>query len=381
MRYDDDLKKKLVEEYFNGNSATEICFLNNIPRSTFYTWLKPYSSETTKAGFEINATEFMNMKKRIEKQEQIISVLKTVECTMSAPLKDKLYELEKLHGQYSVYALCEALEISRGTYYNHVLRNKKKENSYKERRENLSQQIKEVFDENRQIFGAKKIKAILAELGIRTSDKMVSELMQEMNLMSIRSDAKKIYSQRNVNKKKKDLLALNFSVKAPNQVWVSDITMFHFHDKSFYICAILDLYSRKVISHKISERQSTQLLTSVFKTAYTERKPKGKLIFHSDRGTQYTSNKFQSLLNSLDVEQSFSPKAKPQYNAVMETFFATLKKEELYRTEYHSIREFKDRIHEYMDFYNVTRPHSTLYYKTPETYERMYYEGFGRKAN
>lgn len=381
MKYSNEQKIKLVGEYHDGKSVLEICLKNNIPRSTFYTWVKSYKTISSSADYNLNLVEFIRMKKRIDKQTQIFEILKKVNCTYSAPLQQKLSELEILHGQYSVRSLCEAMDFSSGTYYNHVFCNKKKNNSYQVRRDELSQQIKEIFEESHQIFGEKEIKAVLAERGVRTSDKTVSELMQQMNLVSIRTDAKKMYLLRNENKKKKYLLCKKFSAHAPSLVWVSDITMYHLLDKTYYICAILDLYSRKVISNKISERQSTQLLISTFKLAYSERKPADKLTFHCDQGTQYTSNKFRKLLGGLDVKQSFSPKSKPQYNAVMETFFATMKKEELYRTNYHSIKEFKDRIRNYMQFYNVTRPHTTLYYKTPEAYERMYYESFGRKKS
>jgi len=373
MKCDNKLKKELVERYYNGGSVADICFENNIPRSTFYTWLKSYKTSYTKSGYEVSANEFLKMKQQIQKQQQIIEVLKSVDCTMTVTLKEKLYALEKLYEQYSVYILCEALEISRGTFYNHILRNKKDNNSYQARRDELSRQIKEVYDESNQIFGAKKIKAVLSDRGIKTSDRMVSELMHEMNLTSIRTNSKKIHLQRSHTEKKKDLLSMNFSVSAPNQVWVSDITAFRLNEKTYHICAILDLYSRKTISYKISERQSTQLITSTLKNAYIDRTPNAGLIFHSDRGVQYTALRFQALLKSLNIEQSFSPKAKPQYNAVMESFFATMKKEELYRTTYHSIKEFKDRIRDYMDFYNITRPHSTLLYKSPNAYEAMYY--------
>ena len=373
MKYDNKLKEKLVERYYNGESATNICFENNIPKSTFYTWLKPYKTNCTKTGYEVSANEFIKMKQQLKKQKQIIEVLKSVDCTMNATLKEKLYALEKLYGQYSVHVLCEALEVSRGTFYNHILRNKKKNNSYQSRRDELSRKIKEIYDESKQIFGAKKIKAVLSDRGIKTSDKMVSELMQEMNLTSIRTNSKKIHMQRNNTEKKKDLLSMNFSVSAPNQVWVSDITEFRVNEKTYHICAILDLYSRRVVSYKISERQSTQLITSTLKVAYGDRNPAAGLVFHSDRGVQYAAYKFQALLRSLNIEQSFSPKAKPQYNAVMESFFATMKKEELYRNSYHSVQEFKDCVKEYIEFYNITRPHSTLSYKSPNAYETMYY--------
>ncbi|MEG2525202.1 MAG: IS3 family transposase, partial [Oscillospiraceae bacterium] len=174
--------------------------------------------------------------------------------------------------------------------------------------------------------------------------------------------------------KKKDSLKMNFTVDAPNQVWVSDVTYFKLNGKFHYICAIIDLYSRKVIAHKISKKHSTQLITATFKLAYDARKPTVGLIFHSDRGTQYTSNSFQKLLVTCQVEQSFSPSGRPHHNAVMESFFASMKKEELYRTNYHSNEEFKRRIQEYINFHNNERPHATLAYKTPNAHEVTFYE-------
>lgn len=201
----------------------------------------------------------------------------------------------------------------------------------------------------------------------------VAELMDEMNIHSIRNGAKKDYLRFNTDKKK-DVLKMNFSVDAPNQVWVSDVTYFKLSGKFQFICAIIDLYSRKVIAHKISKKHSAQLITATFKLAYDERKPEAGLIFHSDRGTQYTSNSFWVLLKECQVEQSFSPSGRPHHNAVMESFFASMKKEELYRTNYRSGEEFKQRIQDYINFHNNERPYATLAYKTPNAHETTFYE-------
>ena len=111
------------------------------------------------------------------------------------------------------------------------------------------------------------------------------------------------------------------------------------------------------------------MVSTTFKKAYELRKPSAGLIFHSDRGYQYTAHPFQKLLIDSGTKQSFSPSGSPQHNAVMEGFFSTLKKEELYRKEYHSEYEFRKSIKSYLDFYNNDRPHSTLNHKTPTTYE------------
>lgn len=373
MKLTTEQKQELVSRYHDGESATDICAQAGISRSAFYTWLKPHHTTVTEAGHVVNAAEFVKMKKKLEKLEQKLEVLQKVSCMVSSPLQKKLYALEALHGQYSVHILCEALKVDRGTFYNHLLRNKKDQNSYQFRRTELSEQIMEVYEDSNQIYGAKKIKAVLGSRGVAVSDKMVAELMNEMNISSIRTGAKKNHLRFNTDKKR-DSLKMNFVVNAPNEVWVSDVTYYKLNGKFLYICAIIDLYARKVIAYKISKKHSTQLITAALKQAYSERKPEVGLIFHSDRGTQYTSNTFLKLLKACHVTQSFSPSGRPHHNAVMESFFASMKKEELYRTNYHSADELKSRVEVYINFYNNERPHAALDYKTPNTHERLFYE-------
>lgn len=136
---------------------------------------------------------------------------------------------------------------------------------------------------------------------------------------------------------------------------------------------ILDLYSRKVIAHRIALNNSTQLVKNTFKEAYETRQPKGTLIFHSDRGGNYRSKTFCNYLKYLKVTQSFSRAYTPYDNSVVESFSSSLKREELYRTKYRSDKEFKKAVDEYMVFYNSQRPHSNNNYRTPDAKEAEYY--------
>ena len=136
---------------------------------------------------------------------------------------------------------------------------------------------------------------------------------------------------------------------------------------------ILDLFSRKVVGWCVSRNASTNLVTTTFRNAYRERGgPKG-LTFHSDKGKQYTSGAFRDLLQKCGTKQSFSATGQPHDNAVAETFFATFKKEEAYRREYTSEQNFRRSVEQYIAFYNETRPHRTLKYKTPQTFEGEYF--------
>ena len=138
----------------------------------------------------------------IEQLEAIISILKRVDCTTSSPLPDKLAELEKLYGEYPVHTLCDALEISRGTFYNHIKRNKREDTSFNQRREELKKQIRKIYNESNYTYGASKITAILKDQAIPVSTEMVRILMREMGLQSVRYGSKKIYEKEQTAKQK-----------------------------------------------------------------------------------------------------------------------------------------------------------------------------------
>lgn len=296
--------------------------------------------------------------------------MRTVNCTASSPLKEKLDELEKLYGQYDVHTLCEALEVSRGTFYNHILRNKRSNAWFEKRREEFRVLIQEVFNEFHQVLGAEKLCAILVQRGHRVSKKYVADLMREMGLISIRTTEKQDWLKWNTPKK--NVVRQQFQATQPNHIWVSDVTCFKLNERYYYVCVILDLYSRMVIIYKVSKKNSTQLITATFKSAYEQRTPSPGLIFHSDRGSQYTSSRFQKLLQGYSVTQSFSNSGKPHDNAVAESFFASLKKEELYRKEYRSEKELMQGIDSYIRFYNQKRPHRTLNNLSPYQFEEKY---------
>lgn len=192
--------------------------------------------------------------------------------------------------------------------------------------------------------------------------------MREMELYSIRSCAKTLY-EHNRKKKRENILKQDFNADAPNKVWVSDVTQFNLEQHRFYICVIIDLFSRRVISYHISKNNSTQLAKTTFKKAYELRQPEYGLLFHTDNGSNYLSNTFMDYLNKLDVKQSFSRAHVPYDNSVCESFFSSMKREELYRYKYPTVAEFRRSVDKYINFFNQERPHATLKYKTPDKYE------------
>ena len=137
----------------------------------------------------------------------------------------------------------------------------------------------------------------------------------------------------------------------------------------------MDLFSRKVIAWNISNKPDVDLVMDAFKTAYSKRNAPYGLMFHSDRGTQYTAFAFRQLLDSLNVVQSFSKKGYPFDNACCESFFKYLKKYEVNRKNYHSFQELQLAVFKYIEgFYNSKNPHSSIGMLTPNEKERKYWE-------
>ena len=376
MKYSNEEKLSIVARCRQGESVAALSNELAIPRSTLYRWIKSFPTGSAGKLLKFSYQEYTLLQRKVEKLQNVITILKSADCLVSAPLKERLYALEPFYGKYGVHTICEALDVDRGTFYNHMLRSKRENAWFEKRREEYCQLIRDVFDEYQQVLGAEKIQTILVQRGHQVSKEYVSRLMSEMGLRSVWMTAKKEYLKLREPERKKNLLQQQFTADQPNQRWVSDVTCFKLRDHYFYICVIIDLFSRKVIAHKISKRNSTQLITAAFKMAYEERQPPSGLIFHSDRGAQYTSHRLQQLLHKHNVEQSFSQPGKPHDNAVAESFFASLKKEELYRRNITSDRAFQASVASYIEFYNIKRPHRTLKNLTPCQME----ENFNKNA-
>ena len=364
-------KQAAIDRYISGEPAASILVDTGIPRSTFYGWLRTYREEQIESKRKtVNIRNFYLLENKVARLESIVEILKSAPCTAKAPLRQRLYAAEQLYGKYNIHMICDAFDIPRGTFYNHVLRNKRDNTWYAKRREELRIRIQEIYDESNQIFGAAKIAAVMKNEGTKVSSEMVRTLIRDMGLVSIRQTAKKLYEDE--GRKYKNHLNQEFDVSKPNEVWVSDVTYFKYGENAYYICAIIDLFSRMVVGYKIGKTNSTQLVKSTFQFAYKARQPDSSLIFHTDRGGNYRSKTMNDYMRSLHITHSFSRAHVPYDNSVMEAFFSSLKREELYRTKYRSEADFRSAVDKYIIFYNTKRLHRKLQYKTPEQKEDEY---------
>lgn len=365
-KYSEEYKRKIMQDYQNGVPIQDIGRINNVAISTIYRWLKDYEDETP-------APHYAALLRKKEHLEHVLEVIRLSGLIDETPLRKRLDILETLHTQheeYNVHELCEALNVARGTFYNHIFRRADR-SKYEKEQAQLMLQVQQIFDDSQQRFGAEKIRIILAENGIHVGKKRIRGIMQELGLESIRENAKKDYKKRQ-EYQRKNLLEQNFTASRQNEIWVSDITYFKVKDYSIYFCVIIDLFSRKILGYRVSRKCSVQLVSSTFKKGFQNRGRSTNLTFHSDRGGQYISGAFCALLRKCGVKQSFSKSGRPHDNAVAEAFFSTFKREEAYRREYSSEADFRKSVETYVNFYNHIRPHQTLAYKAPARFEELY---------
>lgn len=368
-RYEESFKDEIVKEYQSGNSAVELCAKFGIARSTIFLWLKKRRPDSN----GVIPLEKYKMQKELERLRIENQIFRESGCSPSSPLDVRIAAIKRLKDIYSIHALCRILQVNRSTFYHHEFRAPKK-TQLELQDDILRSLIKEIFEHSCQRFGCRRIRAKLRENGYIVSERRISRLMKEMNL-SAQGPIPKLNSANDRQYQYyPNRLQRNFITKAPNMVWVSDITYARVGYDFLYLCVVIDLYARKVVSYSISEYINENLITEAFLSAYNSRQCPKSLLFHSDQGSQYTAFNFRKLLREYGVKQSFSAPGSPYDNAVVESFFASIKKEDFRKNFYKTEEEFELAVSKYIDFYNDYRPHQRLGYLTPNQAEEEYYK-------
>jgi len=272
--------------------------------------------------------------------------------------------------------MCKVLGVSRSGYYNWLKRQQEGPTKTQKRRKELKKKITQLFHENLGTYGAPRLhKALLAD-DYKVSEKTVGRYMRQLGLRAIPEKPYTATTDSDHNDPIfDDLLQQDFEVEKPNQVWVSDITYVWTTEGWVYLAIVLDLYARKVVGWHAADNMRKDLPLNALKMAVALRQPGKDLIHHSDRGSQYASNDYTDELLAIDALGSMSRKGNPYDNACAETFFATLKKEYIYRRTFSTRDEVIKGINWYISsFYNERRRHSHNDYLSPNQYERGEFE-------
>lgn len=266
--------------------------------------------------------------------------------------------------------MCHVLRVPRSGYYawlGRPLSKKAQQDAF------LGSKISEIFSEGRELYGARKIKGGLVQLGIVVSLRRVSRLMKLQGLeRKVKRKFKVTTDSKHSLSISPNLLNREFQVFAPNSVWAGDITYVKTNSGWLYLATVMDLYSRKIVGWCMDTRLHAELVNKAIRMAISNRRPPRGLIWHTDRGSQYASKSHRNILGSHGIKQSMSRKGDCWDNAVSESFFATLKNELVYCTNFTDQKQAKDAIFEYIEiFYNRIRLHSTLGYLAPHEFEAI----------
>ena len=270
---------------------------------------------------------------------------------------------------FPILRMCQVLEVSENGYYNWRIRGKSKR---KMDDEQLTERIEDAYHKNRGKYGSPRIHAVLKAQGIHCGRKRVARLMQEKQLYA----GKKRRKAQTTNSHHRfpiasNLLKRDFTAPAPNKKWVADITFIETQEGWLYLSGVLDIYSRKIVGWAMDKHHDADLVKTALHMALLARQPSAGLIHHSDRGSEYASHSYQRLLQEQNIQASMSSKGDCYDNAMMESFWATLKEECCGQKIFSSRNEAKSAIFEYIEvYYNRKRIHSSLGYFSPVDYEK-----------
>jgi len=266
--------------------------------------------------------------------------------------------------------LTQVLEISKTTYYASKDRcpsQRSQEN------EQLKEEILQIYEKSKRRYGAPKITYKLKQLGWSVGLKRVQRLMRELGVHSV---IRKKYRPATNHEKvtaRENLLKQDFSTTSINQKWGADITYIHTQKEGWtYLASVMDLYSRKIIGYSYGKQMTTSIAVEAFHQAVQNQQLKegAGLVLQTDLGTQYTSDAFEQLLLQYHVSHSYSRKGTPYDNSGIESFHATLKKEEVYLKHYKTFDEARLALFQYINgWYNRERIHGKLNYLTPQQAE------------
>jgi putative transposase len=266
--------------------------------------------------------------------------------------------------------MCQVLEVSEKGYANWRKRGKSQR---KRDDEFLTERIEDAYYEHRGHYGSPRIYAELKTQGMYCSRKRVARLMREHQL-SARKKRRKV---RTTNSKHQfpvapNLLEQDFTTSAPNKKWLTDFTYIETREGWLFLAGVLDAYSRKIVGWSMSEHHDAELVKAALHMALLQRQPGAGLVHHSDRGSEYASTSYQLLLREQNIQVSMSKKGDCYDNAMIESFWATVKEEGIGETIFSTRNEAKTAIFEYIEvYYNRKRRHSSLGYLSPVHYEQQ----------
>jgi putative transposase len=281
--------------------------------------------------------------------------------------------IKQYQGQFSLSALCRVMQVARSGYYAWC---KRPMSATEQANQQLTQQIKTVFEASKQTYGSPRVYEELREQKVACSEKRVARLMRLAALKAVLPKRFVVTTDSDHDLPvAQNLLDRQFGSDTPNTRWTTDITYIWTTEGWLYLAVVLDLFSRRIVGWAMGTTLERSLVLCALEMALRNRHPKAGLLCHSDRGSQYASEDYQQALQEAGIICSMSRRGNCWDNAVMESFFSSLKRECVHRHRFATRSEARTVLFDYIEvWYNRKRRHSALGYRSPDAFEKQYQE-------
>lgn len=272
--------------------------------------------------------------------------------------------------EFRVYRMCTVLKVSRSGYYDWQVRPESKR--LRQDRALLGE-IRKIHERSKEAYGAIKTWRSLQQIGIVCGKHRVARLRRLAGIEARRKRKFRLaYQARNSAPAAPNLLPKPFKAAYPDQIWMADVTFIPTRAGWLYLAVLIDLYSRLVVGWSMKDRPNQELVNEALMMAMEQRRPEPGLVHHSDQGILYASGSYLKLLKKYGMVRSMSRKGNCYDNAVVESFFSSLKNEIIHHRDYYAREQARTEIFQYIElFYNRKRIHQSLDYQTPLQYESI----------
>jgi putative transposase len=277
--------------------------------------------------------------------------------------------IQEQHAEFPVSSLCRILEVSRSGYYEWLAR---PPSAHTDTDQQIAAKVQQYFAQGRGTYGTRRLKHLLGQEGLVVSRRRIGRMLAQAGLRcKTRRKFKVPTAAGQAQTVAPNQLNREFTVHAPDTIYVGDITYLPTGEGWLYLAVVLDLCSRAVVGWSMADHMRTELVNQALSMAICQRQPAAGLIMHTDRGSQYGADSYQQLLTRHGIEPSMSRKGNCWDNAVAESFFHTLKTELIYLEDWDTHEQTQTAVFEYIEvFYNRQRCHSATGYLAPLAYEQ-----------
>ncbi|WJS86449.1 IS3 family transposase [Paracoccus sp. TOH] len=368
--FTDDFKRDAVAQITErGYPAKEVSERLGVSTHSLYAWKRKFAKAVS--GETAKDAEIRRLKRELVRVSEERDILKKPPRVFRQGCKVRYAFVAEHRGQFSIRAMCRCLRIQPSGFYA-WLQAPVSARAQEDRRQ--TELLQEAWVESGKVYGYRKLHDDLVEQGESICPNRVARLTLTQ-LAGIKAQIG--YKRRPGSYGGKPSVVVDntldrqFDVEAPDKVWVTDITYIRTQEGFAYLAVIIDLYSRRVVGWSMQSRQTTDVVLQALLMAVWRRKPKTKVLIHSDQGSQFTSMDWAAFLRAHNLEHSMSRRGNCHDNAVAESFFNLLKRERIRRRTYRTREDARQDVFDYIEmFYNPKRKHARNGMLSPAEFER-----------